>query len=154
MQSIVMLSVTYKSFILSVMMLDVFMLRLVMLLSVVAPEYCPSKKGQVESRQGILKGEVSLNSKHLLFDWFGISCMTDDNFCFYLQNRLIQTSQTGGQWYSDTPPLVFPGLGIFFLSAGRIRTLDLELTRRLFSHRATGASLCICFILIITEGVL
>ncbi len=26
----------------------------------------------------------------LLFDWFGISCMTTDNFCFYLQNRLIQ----------------------------------------------------------------
>jgi hypothetical protein len=21
------------------------------------------------------------------------------NICFYLQNRLIQTSQTGGQWY-------------------------------------------------------
>jgi hypothetical protein len=33
--------------------------------------------------------------------------MTTDNFCFYLQNRQIQTSQTG-QWYSDTPPLVFP----------------------------------------------
>jgi hypothetical protein len=33
----------------------------------------------------------------LLFDWFGISCMTTDNFCFHLQNRLIQTSQTGGQ---------------------------------------------------------
>ena len=45
----------------------------------------------------------------LLLDWFGISCMTTDNFCFYLQNRLIQTSQTGGQWYSDTSPLVFPG---------------------------------------------
>jgi hypothetical protein len=30
--------------------------------------------------------------------------MTTDNFCFYLQNRLIQTSQTGGQWYSDTSP--------------------------------------------------
>jgi len=28
--------------------------------------------------------------------------MTTDNFCFYLQNRLIQTSQTGGQRYSDT----------------------------------------------------
>jgi len=27
-----------------------------------------------------------------LFDWFGISCMTTDNCCFYLQNRLIQTS--------------------------------------------------------------
>jgi len=23
-------------------------------------------------------------------------------FCFYLQNRLIQTNRTGGQWYSDT----------------------------------------------------
>jgi hypothetical protein len=36
--------------------------------------------------------------------------MTTDN-CFYLQNILIQTSQTGGQQYSDTPPfssLVFP----------------------------------------------
>jgi hypothetical protein len=31
-----------------------------------------------------------------------------DNFCFYLQNRLFQTSQTGGQQYSDTPPLSFP----------------------------------------------
>jgi hypothetical protein len=28
--------------------------------------------------------------------------MTTDNFCFYLQNRLVQTSQTGGQQYSDT----------------------------------------------------
>ncbi len=27
--------------------------------------------------------------------------MTTNIFCFYLQNRLIQTSQTGGQWYSD-----------------------------------------------------
>jgi hypothetical protein len=43
----------------------------------------------------------------LLFDWFGISCMTTDNICFHLQNRLIQTSETRGQWYS--PPLVFPG---------------------------------------------
>jgi hypothetical protein len=44
----------------------------------------------------------------LLFYWFGISCMTTDNFCFYLQNRLIQTSQTGGQWYSDTSPFSIP----------------------------------------------
>jgi hypothetical protein len=35
--------------------------------------------------------------------------MTTDNFCFHLQNRLIQTSQTGGQPYSDTS-LVLPGL--------------------------------------------
>jgi hypothetical protein len=33
--------------------------------------------------------------------------MTTDKFSFYLQNRLIQTSQTGGQRHSDTPfPLV------------------------------------------------
>jgi len=37
-----------------------------------------------------------------------ISCMTTDNFCFYLQNRLIQTSQKGDQWYSDTSPLSIP----------------------------------------------
>jgi len=29
-------------------------------------------------------------------------------FCFYLQNRLIQTGQTGSQWYSDTSPFSFP----------------------------------------------
>ncbi len=34
--------------------------------------------------------------------------MTTDNFCFYLQNRLIQNSQTGGQWYSDTSPFSIP----------------------------------------------
>jgi hypothetical protein len=40
--------------------------------------------------------------------------MTTGNFCFYLQNRLFQTSQTGGQWYNDTfPPLVFPGSTIW-----------------------------------------
>ncbi len=44
----------------------------------------------------------------LLFDWFGISCMTTDNFCFYLRNRLIQTSQTGGQRYNDTSPFSIP----------------------------------------------
>ncbi len=34
--------------------------------------------------------------------------MTTDNFCFYLQNRLIQTSQTGGQRYSDTSLFSIP----------------------------------------------
>jgi hypothetical protein len=47
----------------------------------------------------------------LLFDWFGISCVTTGNFCFYLQNRLIQTGQTGGQQYSDTSPFSIPCLG-------------------------------------------
>ena len=44
----------------------------------------------------------------LLFDWFGISSMRTDNFRFYLQDRLIQTSQTGGQWNSDTSPFSTP----------------------------------------------
>jgi hypothetical protein len=34
--------------------------------------------------------------------------MTTDNFCFYLQNRLIQTSQIGGQQYRDISPLSIP----------------------------------------------
>jgi hypothetical protein len=34
--------------------------------------------------------------------------LTTDNFCFYLQNKLIQTSQTGGQWYSDTALFCIP----------------------------------------------
>jgi hypothetical protein len=44
----------------------------------------------------------------LLFDWLGISCITTDIFCFYLKNSLIQTKQTGGQWYSDTSPFSIP----------------------------------------------
>jgi len=36
--------------------------------------------------------------------------MTTDDFCFYLQNTLIQTSQTGGQLYSDTSHLSIPCL--------------------------------------------
>jgi len=40
--------------------------------------------------------------------------MTTDNVCFYLQNRLIQTNQTGGQWYSDTSPFSIASTIIFF----------------------------------------
>jgi len=38
--------------------------------------------------------------------------MISDNFCFYLQNRLIQTSQTGGQRYSDIFPFSIPWLRV------------------------------------------
>jgi len=44
----------------------------------------------------------------LLFDWFGISCMTTNNFCFYLQKRLIQTSKKFGQRHSDISPFSIP----------------------------------------------
>jgi hypothetical protein len=57
--------------------------------------------------------------------------MSTDNFCFYLQNRLIQTSQTGGQWYCDTSPLVFPGIALKVLPTDR-QTNDGELTRNTF----------------------
>ena len=57
--------------------------------------------------QGILRGKYHCTID-LLFDWFGISCMTTDNFCFYLQNKLIQTSPTGGQLYCDTSPFSIP----------------------------------------------
>jgi hypothetical protein len=43
----------------------------------------------------------------LLFEWFGISCMTTDNFCSNLQNRLIQTKQEVNGTVI-LPPLVFP----------------------------------------------
>jgi len=46
-----------------------------------------------QASQGILNGKYHCTID-LLFDWFGISCMTTDNF---LQNRQIQTSHTGGQ---------------------------------------------------------
>jgi len=42
--------------------------------------------------------------------------MTTDNFCFYLQNKRIQTSQTGGQWDSDTSPFSIPAPSKVILS--------------------------------------
>jgi hypothetical protein len=38
--------------------------------------------------------------------------MSTNNFCFYLQNRQIQASQTGGQWYNDTFPFSIPATGV------------------------------------------
>jgi hypothetical protein len=60
-------------------------------------------KGQTDGQidQGTLKGKVSLHCWPPVY-WFGIRCMTTENFRCYFQNRLIQTGQTGGQLYSDT----------------------------------------------------
>jgi len=63
------------------------------------------KKKVMKVQAGNTKGGSTID---LLFDWFGISCMTTGKFYFYLQNRLFQTSQTGGQWYSDTSPFSIP----------------------------------------------
>jgi len=69
-------------------------------------------------RQGILKGKYHCTAD-LLFDWFGISCMTSNNFCFSLQNRLIQTGLTGGQWYSDPSPFCVPCFRACFIFFGK-----------------------------------
>ncbi len=63
---------------------------------------------KVKVTSGNTKGWSIIVPLAPLFDWFGISCMTTDKFCFYLQNRLIQACQTGGQWYSDTSPFCIP----------------------------------------------
>jgi hypothetical protein len=61
--------------------------------------------------------------------------MTTDNFCFYLQNRLIQTSQTGGQWYSDTSPFSIPWMDIRFNEIGVLVT-DLRSLKYFFFETA------------------
>jgi hypothetical protein len=59
-----------------------------------------------------------------IFSMFNLLCLTScltglesavqlTIFVFYLQNRLIQTSQTGGQWYSDTSPFSIPCMNLF-----------------------------------------
>ncbi len=49
-------------------------------------------------------------------------------FGFYMQNRLIQTSQTGGQWYSDTSPLSIPWLNYSLINICKLRTLKSFIT--------------------------
>ncbi len=60
--------------------------------------------GWSSTNQGILKGEISL------YRWPPVWLVWNqlyDNWQYFL-NRLIQTSQTGGQWYSDTSPFRTP----------------------------------------------
>jgi hypothetical protein len=75
--------------------------------------------------QGIIKGEYHC-TVDLLFDWFGISCMTTDIFCFYLQNRLIQTSQTGGQQYNDTSTFSIPWFYHYATALANLAVLILD----------------------------
>jgi len=44
----------------------------------------------------------------LLFDWFGLVCFAKKHIKCQLSYSLFQTSQTGGQWYSDTSPFSIP----------------------------------------------
>ncbi len=44
----------------------------------------------------------------LLFDWFGFVCFANGNKNCQLSYSWFQTSQTEGQWYSDTSPFSIP----------------------------------------------
>ncbi len=46
----------------------------------------------------------------LLFDLFGLACFANKNKKCQLPYSWFQTSQTGGQWYSDTSPFSIPCL--------------------------------------------
>ncbi len=74
----------------------------------------------------------------LLFDRFRISCMTSDNFCFYLQNRLIQASKLEVNGTVILPPLVFPAQ-TFFKQADRTDA-NLGLLNRKSHFRVSGFS--------------
>ncbi len=54
--------------------------------------------------------------------------MTIDIFCFYLQNRLIQTSQTGGQWYSDTSPFSIPWIPYHSLKTSQFQQSGVQMS--------------------------
>ncbi len=58
-------------------------------------------------RQGILKGKYHC-TVDLLFDWFGLVCFANKNKNCKLSYSWFQTSQTGGQLYSDTSPFSIP----------------------------------------------
>ena len=53
--------------------------------------------------------------------------MTTDNLCFYLENRLIQTSQTGGQQDSDTSSILCSIVWLFQFEVVLMEQDDLKI---------------------------
>jgi len=68
--------------------------------------------------------------------------MTTDIFCIYLQNRLIQTSQTGGQRYNDTSPLSIPCSRVMLQLVASFTVVIYG--HYIFIVQATGWVPCIC----------
>jgi hypothetical protein len=60
--------------------------------------------------------------------------MTTDNFCFYLQNRLIQTSKQEVNGTVILPPLVFPELyfQLLFSKLSLLNNLDGKEKKNIF----------------------
>ncbi len=72
--------------------------------------------------------------------------MTTDNFGFYLQNRLIQTSQTGGQQYSNTSPFSIPCIFCWIVSEElkSLKTLTTDYCRNSRKVSAGWSTGCFC----------
>ncbi len=66
----------------------------------------------------------------LLFDSFGFVCFANKNKICQLSYSWFLTSQTGGQWYSDTSPFSIPCREWKKWMWGRVR-----MTQKLFSFR-------------------
>ncbi len=61
--------------------------------------------------QGILKGKYPC-TVDLLFDWFGLICFANKNKNCQLSYSWFQTSQNGGQRYSDSSPFRIPWVNL------------------------------------------
>ncbi len=60
----------------------------------------------------------------LLFGWFGLVCFANKNKNGQLSNSWFQTSQTGGQWYSDSSPFSIPWLWLIFPERSMTTKID------------------------------
>ncbi len=67
--------------------------------------------------------------------------MTFNNCCFYFQNKLIQTSQTGGQQYSDTSPFSIPCKTILLQTSWGDTSKPMQLMHAVTSLAKNRASL-------------
>ncbi len=70
--------------------------------------------------QGILKGEYHCTFD-ILFDWFGLVCLANKSKNCQSSYSWFQTSQTGGQQYSDTSPFSIPWLLLQRLPSNKLR---------------------------------
>ncbi len=73
----------------------------------------------IKAKSGNTKGEGTQCTTDHLFDWFGLVCFANENKNFQLSYSWFPTSQTGGQWYSDTSPFSIPWPNILAYHAYR-----------------------------------
>ncbi len=76
--------------------------------------------------------------------------MSTNNFCFYLQNRQIQVSQTGGQWYNDTSPFSIPCLMTMLIMTMLMTLFIMTILMTLFIMTILIMAILIMIILIMT----